>query len=623
MMRHMMRQGSGWSGHERHCVYLNTGDSRFANISATSGMDFDDDGRGIGVVDWDLDGDLDLWISNRSGPRLRFMRNDNATGHRYVAVRLRGRKSNRDGIGARIEVHPTGGGRKLVKTVHAGSGFLAESSRWTHFGLGAVSGVDRIVVHWPGATAEEFGALEADGFYRLVQDSGAAERRTVPQRELVLTASTRTAKADVDAARAFLGTRVPAPDVRFADFSGQERAIAEFRGKPLLLNLWASWCSPCQRELRDFGARQQELRDSGLQVVAVSLDGVGGDTQGTPDKARELLAKLAFPFASGVGRSEMLDMVELLHGAMLYPLRPFPIPTSLLIDAAGWVAAIYQGPVPVDDLIADVKKLDTPANQLRQVAVPFAGRWTTEPRFFDYLTSMGLDFLDAGYPQYAETHYRMLLGRDPEHAEWRNNLGLVLAAQGKLAEAESEYRRALHTAPRRAALHVNLGEALLRQGKQAAASAEFEEAVRLEPRNPDARGSLGLTYVADGRTRDAVEHLRAALAARPAWPQVAGTLARILATHSDASLGTPQEAVQLAEHACQLTDYTDARFLDVLGIAYARAGRFEDAVRAAENAVRLARASGQQDLASDLEARLMVYRDGRSDRDVEASPSQP
>ncbi len=617
-MRHMMRQGSGWSGHERHCVYLNTGDARFANVSATSGMDFDDDGRGIGLVDWDLDGDLDLWISSRSGPRLRFMRNENASRHQYLSLRVQGRTSNRDGIGARIEVYPAGG-TKLVKTVHAGSGFLAQSSKWVHFGLGAAGGVERVVVHWPGGSAEEFRGMKVDGFYRLVQDSGEAVPRTAPQRQLVLEASKTAKKKRVDASRAFLGTRVPAPEVRYADFDGKERTLAEFRGKPVLLNLWASWCSPCQRELRDFAEREQQLRGSGLQVVAVSLDGVGGDTQGTPAKARELLAKVDFPFEAGTGNTEMLDMVELLHGAMLYPLRPFPIPTSLLIDANGWVAAIYQGPVSVDDLIADVERLRTPARALREVAVPFAGRWSTEPGDFEYLTAMGLDFLDAGYPQYAESHYRALLEREPEHPEYRNNLGFVLAAQSKFTEAEAEYRRALRSEPGQVALHANLGEALLRQGKSAAAIAVLEEAVGLDPRHPESHGNLGMAYEQEGRMPEAVEHLRTALAAQPTWIEVAGTLARILATHPDRNLGTPQEAVQLAERACQLTGYEDARFLDVLGAAFARAGRFEDAVSISERAVQLARAANQPDLARDIESRLAAYRAGRS-IDEEGSP---
>ncbi len=84
---------------------------RFANISAVSGLDFPDDGRAVALVDWDHDGDLDMWLSNRNAPRLRLMRNDTPTGNHYLALRLvgNGTTTNRDAIGARVEVVLGGG----------------------------------------------------------------------------------------------------------------------------------------------------------------------------------------------------------------------------------------------------------------------------------------------------------------------------------------------------------------------------------------------------------------------------------------------------------------------------------------------------------------------------------
>ena len=86
----MMREGRSFSGREKNCVFLNTGanplaQARFADVSSISGLDFPDDGRAVALVDWDHDGDLDLWISNRSSPRLRLMRNDNDAGNHYCS----------------------------------------------------------------------------------------------------------------------------------------------------------------------------------------------------------------------------------------------------------------------------------------------------------------------------------------------------------------------------------------------------------------------------------------------------------------------------------------------------------------------------------------------------------
>ena len=69
---------------ERHCCFLNTRGPVFANVSAVSGLDLIDDGRGLALVDWDHDGDLDAWISNRNAPRLRLLRNNSDTSNRFL-----------------------------------------------------------------------------------------------------------------------------------------------------------------------------------------------------------------------------------------------------------------------------------------------------------------------------------------------------------------------------------------------------------------------------------------------------------------------------------------------------------------------------------------------------------
>ena len=147
----LVRQGRSWSGNERNCCFLNTGQTRFANISGVSGIDFPDDARGISLVDWDHDGDLDVWVVNRNGPQVRYLRNDVPQDHHWLAVRLVGTTSNRDAIGARVEVMTKGQGRgakteirnprsAIVRSLRAGEGFVAQSSKWLHFGLGPDNG---------------------------------------------------------------------------------------------------------------------------------------------------------------------------------------------------------------------------------------------------------------------------------------------------------------------------------------------------------------------------------------------------------------------------------------------------------------------------------------------------
>ena len=82
------------------------------------------------MTDLDGDGNLDLLLKSRLGPQVRVFRNQCGVGRKSLAIRLRGVKSNRDAIGARVEVDGK------VKFLQAGSGYLSQHTKQLHFGLG-------------------------------------------------------------------------------------------------------------------------------------------------------------------------------------------------------------------------------------------------------------------------------------------------------------------------------------------------------------------------------------------------------------------------------------------------------------------------------------------------------
>ena len=84
-----------------------------------------------------------------------------------MRIALKGKDSNRAGIGARVEVHS--GGKVQVNEVRSGSSFLSQSDLRLHFGLAAAQVIDRVVVHWPGGAAEEYANLSIDRDLLLVQ----------------------------------------------------------------------------------------------------------------------------------------------------------------------------------------------------------------------------------------------------------------------------------------------------------------------------------------------------------------------------------------------------------------------------------------------------------------------
>ena len=378
----MVRRGRSFSGHERNCCFLNLGKGKFADVSAVSGFDFPDDGRAIAECDWDFDGDVDLWIANRNGPQVRYLQNDLATRHHFLAIRLQGKSCSRDAIGARVEVtlpdSDTEGGKPtvLIKTLRAGEGFLAQSSKWLHFGLASASNIERVVVRWPGGDAEEFRDIDVDRRYRIVQHSSTAQLWTPPKRSGRLEPSEVSQPKSTDRARVVSVARLPLPQLEYETFDGRQNWLSQAAsGRPILVNLWATWCRPCLGELRELAAREAELREAGLEVVALSVDRLDTEKATSSVDAKKLLQDIGFTGKAGWATTAATQKLQLVQNHLFDLHRPMSVPTSLLIDATGHLAVLYRGPVSVDQVLADVAELPNLATAPQ--AVPFAGRWHT------------------------------------------------------------------------------------------------------------------------------------------------------------------------------------------------------------------------------------------------------
>lgn len=563
-----IESGGSWSGRERNCCFLNTGTKPFADISAISGLDYKDDGRAVAVVDWDGDGDLDLWISNRTAPRLRFLRNESAAHHRRLSLRLRGTRCNRDAIGARVELHLAGGPpTRRIKTLHAGDGFLAQSSKLVHFGLGTAAGIDRVVVRWPGGNAEEFRGLKAGGTYRLVQDSGRAVLEP-PRGPIDLASAQQKHPAASGFVRLPLMQPLPLPALQYTGFDGVARPLESTGRAPLLLNLWASWCVPCAHELAEFKKEFRRCEAQGLQIVALSVDGLneGGNT--TQADAQRLLKRLKLPFTTGMANRELLDKLDVLLDTVastrtrIDNASSLPVPASLLLDASGRLAVIYKGRVSVETVLADLNTLKTSSDPLASLAVPFTGRWFLRPGFNGNVVVRFADrFIRRGYPdvaqQYlsvaeetaaangypfgadqklasahieignrflrknrvddAESHFRGALRVRPGSSTALTNLGNIELRRGRLAEAVRHYRAALKTDPRLLRPRINLASVALQQRRYAEAETELRTLLVSHPRYAPAHNYLGLVLVSQGRNTEAIAEFTKAVRLDPGY----------------------------------------------------------------------------------------------------------
>ena len=200
-------------------------------------------------------------------------------------------------------------------------------------------------------------------------------------------------------------------------------------------------------------------------------------------------------------------------------------------------------------------------------------------------------------------------------------LGSLLAASGQLEEAAACYRRVLDIAPRSAQALNNLGSVLMRLDRAEEALTYLRRALEINPNYPDAEYNVAHALVLQRHPDDALAHYRKALTLQPDWPPVLTELAWLLAAHVEAGVRDPAEAVSLAARAVVLTHRQDPRSLDVLGAAYAAAGRFDQAVTTAQTAVDLLGARGSLSAATEVSERVELYR--RHQAFVDARGSGP
>ena len=523
-LSNLSQRGASWSGHERNCTFLNTGGPRFANISAVSGFDFLDDGRALARVDWDHDGDLDIWVTNRTAPRVRFLRNDLSNHSHFLTFQLQGTTTNRDAIGARVEVkfaspQSTSGGSattghpQSINTLRAGEGFISQSSKWMHFGLGNVTAIDRVVVHWPGGESEAFTNLKVDQFYRLVEGTGQAKRWTPPARKVRLHPTEPPIPKLTEQARVALTSRMLLPPLDYETFEGKRAYIDQQVETPLLINLWASWCVPCRAELRELAEQEQHFRKAGLEVVALSVDAVSQDRTAGQMAAHSTWEKLNVPFRSGLASEASVENLQRLHDFILQRHRPLPVPTSLLIDKQGRVAVIYKGPVAVDQVLKDLARLPLESEAWLQACLPFTGKmyWKSpEENSYGFLDKL----VSEGKQLNALAHYMIRQAEDlqalPNFAGILARLGTALGKQDHLDLAADLLHRALDLDSKRVETRKDLGAVLLRQNRLSDAAAQFREVAKQAPQDATVRLSLGATLARHGKLQEASESLQLA-----------------------------------------------------------------------------------------------------------------
>ena len=229
--------------------------------------------------------------------------------------------------------------------------------------------------------------------------------------------------------------------------------------------------------------------------------------------------------------------------------------------------------------------------------------------------NLGRAALEQGRLTEAIARFRIALQGQPEFAEAHHNLALALELQGRTVDAAEHYRAALRVKPDLAGAHYHLANLLLKQKHTDEARRHFMEALRSDPAMAEAHYQLGVIAAEQKDTVETIKRWQEALRLKPDWLEPLNNLAWLLATHPDPKVRNGTQAVKLALRATGLTRQRDAGAFDTLAAAYAEAGQYKEAVAAAEQALKLANASGDKELVNQIQAHLDLYRTGRPFRE--------
>jgi hypothetical protein len=239
-----------------------------------------------------------------------------------------------------------------MRELAAGDGWLAQSSKWLHFGLGDATEIDRVVVRWPGGATQELPGPPVDARYQLEQ--GSEEFKPTPRRDVTFkTPSIETNPPPPTTRGLVLREPLPLPSsVRMA--IGGSNATD---GKPILAVLWSVDDERSVGALRDLLRDKARFDEAGIKLIALCID--AADRR---ESAEQRFADVATGLPNADGAPENRHASEsvrtTLECAIKHlrdPVIDWPLPPSagLLLDGAGSLNVFFPDPPVAETVLAD------------------------------------------------------------------------------------------------------------------------------------------------------------------------------------------------------------------------------------------------------------------------------
>jgi tetratricopeptide (TPR) repeat protein len=444
-LNQFVREDYSWSGHEPNVLHVRR-KGRCFDFSGISGLDFAEDGRAFAVGDFDGDGRPDVLLKSRLGPQLRVLQNNCAGANHSVAFRLTGTKSNRDAVGAKVEVDGQ------TKWLEAGSGFLSQHSKTLLFGLGEQNSIKHVRITWPSGAVQEFSDLTCGCVYAVREGMALspgkrfAETRALPSEPV-------SGNNELKLQDTWLLQPVPLPQPE--------------RGPGLFV------IREPTPEFEIFRRYLFDWRTSLKTPFAMLLNGSGHAVKIYGEVPSDTKCKQ--------------DLQSLAHFS---PQLALPFRGNYILEAHRdffkfGAAFLWAGYV------------DEALPYLRQVLV----RTPDNPRV---LVLVGQIHLQKQRFDEAAASFRQALAVNPASVSALIGMAAVAEKRGSLTDAAAWYSKALAADPKSAEAANGLGLALAKQGQVEQARPYFEEAIANRRDYTDAINNLAVLYTNEGKVNDAI-----------------------------------------------------------------------------------------------------------------------
>lgn len=325
--RLIFSQGFSFSGYERDALFLNRDGKKFTDISGVSGIDSITDGRAAVFADFDNDGDEDVFLTTIQGTGHLLFRNNVGQDNHWLRIALEGGKeTGRDAFGAVVRVKTSAG--TLTKVKAGGSGYLSQGDPRLLFGLGGDPSAQSVEVTWPNGRVESFaGDLSSGGTLMLTYGSGQATRLEVARTKLPepltkIESLTRGLKFKV-------GDQFPAAQVQTLDGKTVSLRSQLHRNRKTIVNLWATWCVPCLKEMPELNRMRAALAKNDVDLVGLNVD---AEPKGV---VAPFLKKVVVDYPIYIGGVPTISQI--------FATDDMSVPLSVVLDGDGRVIELISG----------------------------------------------------------------------------------------------------------------------------------------------------------------------------------------------------------------------------------------------------------------------------------------